>query len=171
MDLACLVCVTLSIGAWFASAERHSVYWNSSNPQWVHLCSGDEMRGWCVGTGSASDCCVCGNVRFLCWARFGVNVLLYWNFTHVFSVRSSRSWHSSLSGTWSICYNRDSQRLLYHLMLCMCDSPFKTRPKGSGSKARRASAGRENRRLWAVDRFNTIFNRKSETQTFSNRRK
>lgn len=33
MDLVCLVCVTLSIGAWFASAERHSVYWNSSNPR------------------------------------------------------------------------------------------------------------------------------------------
>lgn len=32
MDLVCLVCLTLSIGAWFASAERHSVYWNSSNP-------------------------------------------------------------------------------------------------------------------------------------------
>lgn len=45
MDLACLVCVTLSIGAWFASAERHSVYWNSSNPRWVHLCS----RWWNAG--------------------------------------------------------------------------------------------------------------------------
>lgn len=33
MDLVCLVCVALSIGAWFASAERHSVYWNSSNPK------------------------------------------------------------------------------------------------------------------------------------------
>uniref|UniRef100_H3DLU8 Ephrin-A1 n=1 Tax=Tetraodon nigroviridis TaxID=99883 RepID=H3DLU8_TETNG len=35
MDLVCLVCVTLSIGAWFASAERHSVYWNSSNPRFL----------------------------------------------------------------------------------------------------------------------------------------
>uniref|UniRef100_A0A3Q3VQT9 Ephrin-A1 n=1 Tax=Mola mola TaxID=94237 RepID=A0A3Q3VQT9_MOLML len=35
MDLACLVCMTLSIGAWFASAERHSVYWNSSNPNFL----------------------------------------------------------------------------------------------------------------------------------------
>lgn len=30
MDL--VLFLTLSIGAWFASAERHSVYWNSSNP-------------------------------------------------------------------------------------------------------------------------------------------
>ncbi|XP_075996464.1 ephrin-A1b [Genypterus blacodes] len=35
MDLMCLVCVTLSIGAWFASAERHNVYWNSSNPKFL----------------------------------------------------------------------------------------------------------------------------------------
>ncbi|XP_003966284.1 ephrin-A1b [Takifugu rubripes] len=35
MDLVCLVCVALSIGAWFASAERHSVYWNSSNPHFL----------------------------------------------------------------------------------------------------------------------------------------
>ncbi|CAG11867.1 unnamed protein product [Tetraodon nigroviridis] len=40
MDLVCLVCVTLSIGAWFASAERHSVYWNSSNPRQTN--GGDE---------------------------------------------------------------------------------------------------------------------------------
>ncbi|XP_020492993.1 ephrin-A1b [Labrus bergylta] len=32
MDFVCLVYLTLSISAWFASAERHSVYWNSSNP-------------------------------------------------------------------------------------------------------------------------------------------
>ncbi|XP_041649823.1 ephrin-A1b [Cheilinus undulatus] len=32
MDLVCLVYLMLSISAWFASAERHSVYWNSSNP-------------------------------------------------------------------------------------------------------------------------------------------
>ncbi|XP_068613072.1 ephrin-A1b [Brachionichthys hirsutus] len=35
MDLMCLVCLALSIGAWFASAERHSVYWNSSNPNFL----------------------------------------------------------------------------------------------------------------------------------------
>lgn len=35
MDLLCLVCLALSIGAWFASAERHSVYWNSSNPNFL----------------------------------------------------------------------------------------------------------------------------------------
>lgn len=35
MDLVCLVCLALSIGAWFASAERHSVYWNSSNPNFL----------------------------------------------------------------------------------------------------------------------------------------
>ncbi|TNN02613.1 hypothetical protein fugu_010100 [Takifugu bimaculatus] len=35
MDLVCLVSVALSIGAWFASAERHSVYWNSSNPHFL----------------------------------------------------------------------------------------------------------------------------------------
>ncbi|XP_070822731.1 ephrin-A1b [Chaetodon trifascialis] len=35
MDLVWLVCLALSIGAWFASAERHSVYWNSSNPNFL----------------------------------------------------------------------------------------------------------------------------------------
>ncbi|CAL9705717.1 unnamed protein product [Knipowitschia caucasica] len=33
MDL--LIFLTLSISAWFASAERHSVYWNSSNPNFL----------------------------------------------------------------------------------------------------------------------------------------
>lgn len=32
MDLVYLVCLALTVGAWFSSAERHSVYWNSSNP-------------------------------------------------------------------------------------------------------------------------------------------
>ncbi|XP_030013579.1 ephrin-A1b [Sphaeramia orbicularis] len=35
MDVVCLVCLALNIGAWFASAERHSVYWNSSNPNFL----------------------------------------------------------------------------------------------------------------------------------------
>ncbi|XP_051261915.1 ephrin-A1b [Dicentrarchus labrax] len=35
MDFVHLVCLALSIGAWFASAERHSVYWNSSNPHFL----------------------------------------------------------------------------------------------------------------------------------------
>ncbi|XP_029928070.1 ephrin-A1b [Myripristis murdjan] len=35
MDLVWLVCVAVSIGAWFASAERHSVYWNSTNPNFL----------------------------------------------------------------------------------------------------------------------------------------
>ncbi|KAF3691955.1 Ephrin-A1 EPH-related receptor tyrosine kinase ligand 1 [Channa argus] len=35
MDLVCLLCLALSIGALFASAERHSVYWNSSNPNFL----------------------------------------------------------------------------------------------------------------------------------------
>lgn len=35
MDLVYLVCLALSIGAWFASAERHSVYWNGSNTNFV----------------------------------------------------------------------------------------------------------------------------------------
>lgn len=35
MDLGWLVCLALTIGAWFASAERHSVYWNSSNPNFL----------------------------------------------------------------------------------------------------------------------------------------
>ncbi|KAK7886410.1 hypothetical protein WMY93_026031 [Mugilogobius chulae] len=33
MDL--LIVLTLSIGVWFASAERHSVYWNSTNPNFL----------------------------------------------------------------------------------------------------------------------------------------
>lgn len=33
MDLLCLLCLTLGIAACFVSAERHSVYWNSSNPK------------------------------------------------------------------------------------------------------------------------------------------
>lgn len=33
MDLVYLVC--LALGAWFASAERHSVYWNGSNPNFL----------------------------------------------------------------------------------------------------------------------------------------
>nr|XP_057939605.1 ephrin-A1b [Doryrhamphus excisus]XP_057939606.1 ephrin-A1b [Doryrhamphus excisus]XP_057939607.1 ephrin-A1b [Doryrhamphus excisus]XP_057939608.1 ephrin-A1b [Doryrhamphus excisus]XP_057939609.1 ephrin-A1b [Doryrhamphus excisus]XP_057939610.1 ephrin-A1b [Doryrhamphus excisus]XP_057939611.1 ephrin-A1b [Doryrhamphus excisus] len=33
MDLACVLCLVLSI--WFASAERHSVFWNSSNPNFL----------------------------------------------------------------------------------------------------------------------------------------
>lgn len=39
MDLLCVVCLVLSIGTWFASAERHSVYWNSSNPKLVPTCA------------------------------------------------------------------------------------------------------------------------------------
>ncbi|XP_056299888.1 ephrin-A1b [Pseudoliparis swirei] len=35
MDFVYLVCLALSIGAWFACAERHSVYWNSSNPNFL----------------------------------------------------------------------------------------------------------------------------------------
>ncbi|KAM7383446.1 hypothetical protein PAMP_003096 [Pampus punctatissimus] len=35
MDLVRLVCLAMSIGAWFVSAERHSVYWNSSNPNFL----------------------------------------------------------------------------------------------------------------------------------------
>lgn len=36
MDVVSLLCLVLTIGSWFASAERHSVYWNSSNAnfQW-----------------------------------------------------------------------------------------------------------------------------------------
>ncbi|KAM4600770.1 ephrin-A1b [Polymixia lowei] len=30
-----LVCLLVSISAWFASAERHSVYWNSTNPNFL----------------------------------------------------------------------------------------------------------------------------------------
>ncbi|XP_013882547.1 ephrin-A1b [Austrofundulus limnaeus] len=32
MDVVFRVCLVLTAGAWFGSAERHSVYWNSSNP-------------------------------------------------------------------------------------------------------------------------------------------
>ncbi|XP_061676997.1 ephrin-A1b [Syngnathoides biaculeatus] len=35
MDLASVLCLVLSVGAWFACAERHSVYWNSSNPNFL----------------------------------------------------------------------------------------------------------------------------------------
>ncbi|XP_038146159.1 ephrin-A1b [Cyprinodon tularosa] len=35
MDVLCLVYLLLSVGAWFVSAERHSVYWNSSNPNFL----------------------------------------------------------------------------------------------------------------------------------------
>ncbi|XP_034030646.1 LOW QUALITY PROTEIN: ephrin-A1b [Thalassophryne amazonica] len=35
MDLLCLLCFVLSICAWFVSAERHSVYWNSSNQNFL----------------------------------------------------------------------------------------------------------------------------------------
>ncbi|KAL6109480.1 efna1 [Pungitius sinensis] len=35
MDLVFLVCLAMSIGSWFARAERHSVYWNGSNPNFL----------------------------------------------------------------------------------------------------------------------------------------
>ncbi|XP_041844979.1 ephrin-A1b [Melanotaenia boesemani] len=35
MDVAYLLCLALTVGAWLASAERHSVYWNSSNPNFL----------------------------------------------------------------------------------------------------------------------------------------
>ncbi|CAL1584912.1 unnamed protein product [Knipowitschia caucasica] len=35
MDLLCIAGCLLSICAWCASTERHSVYWNSSNPKFV----------------------------------------------------------------------------------------------------------------------------------------
>ncbi|XP_077382496.1 ephrin-A1b [Festucalex cinctus] len=35
MDLAFVLCLVLSVGAWFARAERHSVYWNSSNANFL----------------------------------------------------------------------------------------------------------------------------------------
>ncbi|XP_028985789.1 ephrin-A1b [Betta splendens] len=35
MDLVCVACLVLSVGAWFATADRHSVYWNSSNPNFL----------------------------------------------------------------------------------------------------------------------------------------
>ncbi|KAM8870221.1 ephrin-A1b [Spinachia spinachia] len=35
MDLVFLVCLAMSVGSWFACAERHSVYWNGSNPNFL----------------------------------------------------------------------------------------------------------------------------------------
>ncbi|XP_049586980.1 ephrin-A1b [Syngnathus scovelli] len=35
MDLACVLFLLLSVGAWFSSAERHSVFWNTSNPNFL----------------------------------------------------------------------------------------------------------------------------------------
>ncbi|KAG5842853.1 hypothetical protein ANANG_G00182160 [Anguilla anguilla] len=35
MDLVWLVCFAVSVGACFVSAERHSVFWNSSNPKFL----------------------------------------------------------------------------------------------------------------------------------------
>ncbi|XP_004077944.1 ephrin-A1 [Oryzias latipes] len=36
MDVVCLImCLALTAGAWIASAERHSVYWNSSNANFL----------------------------------------------------------------------------------------------------------------------------------------
>lgn len=35
MDLLWLLCVTVSVSAWHASGERHSVFWNSSNPHFL----------------------------------------------------------------------------------------------------------------------------------------
>ncbi|XP_045554774.1 ephrin-A1 [Salmo salar] len=35
MDLVWLVCLAVSFGTWFASAERHSVFWNSTNPNFL----------------------------------------------------------------------------------------------------------------------------------------
>ncbi|XP_051576557.1 ephrin-A1-like [Myxocyprinus asiaticus] len=35
MDFLWLMCLTVSISAWYASAERHSVYWNSSNSNFL----------------------------------------------------------------------------------------------------------------------------------------
>ncbi|XP_019734281.1 ephrin-A1b [Hippocampus comes] len=35
MDLVRVLCLVLSVGGWFACAERHSVYWNSSNPNFL----------------------------------------------------------------------------------------------------------------------------------------
>ncbi|KAK5862269.1 hypothetical protein PBY51_017681 [Eleginops maclovinus] len=35
MELVYLVCLAMSIGAWFACAERHSVFWNGSNPNFL----------------------------------------------------------------------------------------------------------------------------------------
>ncbi|XP_018593596.1 ephrin-A1b isoform X1 [Scleropages formosus] len=35
MELVWLMCVAASVGAWFAAAERHSVFWNSTNPKFL----------------------------------------------------------------------------------------------------------------------------------------
>uniref|UniRef100_G3PEA0 Ephrin-A1 n=1 Tax=Gasterosteus aculeatus TaxID=69293 RepID=G3PEA0_GASAC len=35
MDLTFLLCLAMSVGSWFACAERHSVYWNGSNPNFL----------------------------------------------------------------------------------------------------------------------------------------
>uniref|UniRef100_A0A8C7TMF5 Ephrin-A1 n=1 Tax=Oncorhynchus mykiss TaxID=8022 RepID=A0A8C7TMF5_ONCMY len=35
IDLVWLVCLAVSFGTWFASAERHSVFWNSTNPNFL----------------------------------------------------------------------------------------------------------------------------------------
>lgn len=35
MDFLWLVFLTVSFGAWFAAAERHSVFWNSTNPNFL----------------------------------------------------------------------------------------------------------------------------------------
>ncbi|XP_077577606.1 ephrin-A1b [Stigmatopora nigra] len=35
MDLGSVLCLLFSIGVWFARAERHSVYWNSSNTNFL----------------------------------------------------------------------------------------------------------------------------------------
>lgn len=35
MDLVWLVCIAVGVGACFVSAERHSVFWNSSNPKFL----------------------------------------------------------------------------------------------------------------------------------------
>uniref|UniRef100_A0A8C2C5N5 Ephrin-A1 n=1 Tax=Cyprinus carpio TaxID=7962 RepID=A0A8C2C5N5_CYPCA len=35
MDFLWLVCAAVSVSAWYASAERHSVYWNSTNANFL----------------------------------------------------------------------------------------------------------------------------------------
>uniref|UniRef100_A0A3B3BLE3 Ephrin-A1 n=1 Tax=Oryzias melastigma TaxID=30732 RepID=A0A3B3BLE3_ORYME len=35
MDFVCLMCLALTAGEWFASAERHAIYWNSSNENFL----------------------------------------------------------------------------------------------------------------------------------------
>ncbi|KAL4636148.1 ephrin-A1-like isoform X1 [Arapaima gigas] len=35
MDLVWTLCVAASVGAWFAAADRHGVFWNSTNPKFV----------------------------------------------------------------------------------------------------------------------------------------